>query len=124
MRKVKVNHTPNQATVIDVTDFENEVIRESFQKPVVADFWAPWCGPCVALGPVLGEIVEAASGRWKLAKINVEDYPKLAAEQGVMGIPNVVLYIDGERTAEFSGSMPKPEIEQWLARYLPGEPQS
>jgi len=105
---------------IDDATFEREVIRRSYETPVLVDFWAPWCGPCKVLGPVLETLAEEAKGAWVLAKIDTEKNPLKAAEYKIQGIPNVKAFVDGRLVDEFSGALPRPMIEQWLQRVLPG----
>jgi putative thioredoxin len=104
----------------DVTDFQAEVIERSREVPVVADFWAAWCGPCKVLGPVLERLAGAAGGRWQLAKIDTDAHPTIAAEHGIRSIPAVKLFVDGAVVSEFVGALPEESIRQWLAEVLPG----
>lgn len=107
----------------DVQDFQTEVIERSAELPVVADFWAAWCGPCKVLGPVLERLAGEAGGRWRLAKIDTDAYPRIAAEYGIRSIPAVKLFVDGQVASEFVGALPEESIRQWLAEAVPG-PQS
>ena len=98
----------------DMEDFKREVIERSRQKPVVVDFWAPWCGACSIMGPQLEVVRERHRGEWALVKINVDKHPHIAAECGVTAIPAIKLFIDGKITAELAGAQPAHVIEQWL----------
>ncbi len=103
----------------DILDFNLEVIEESFQVPVVVDFWAEWCGPCKVLGPVLEQLAGNADGAWKLAKLNTEKFPDIAKQFDIRGIPAVKLFVDGKPVDEFVGALPKYQVEYWLQKALP-----
>ncbi|MEX1138101.1 MAG: tetratricopeptide repeat protein [Bacteroidota bacterium] len=103
----------------DIKDFNLEVIEASFQVPVVVDFWAEWCGPCKVLGPLLEELAQNANGAWKLAKLNTEEFPDLAKEFGIRGIPAVKMFVEGKSVDEFVGALPKYQVEYWLQKALP-----
>ncbi|MCB0288230.1 MAG: thioredoxin, partial [Calditrichaeota bacterium] len=105
----------------DVQNFQQEVIQKSFEKPVLVDFWAEWCGPCKILGPVLEKLAEKHNDKWVLAKVNTEVHQELAMQYGIRGIPNVKLFIDGQVTDEFTGAMPEAAIEQWLQKAIPSK---
>jgi putative thioredoxin len=107
----------------EVNDFQSDVIDASADEPVLVDFWAPWCGPCQQLSPVLESLAEEADG-WTLMKVNVDDNGAAAQQYGVRGIPAVKLFVDGEVEAEFTGVKPKPQIESWLDENLPSEEKS
>jgi putative thioredoxin len=101
--------------------FEQEVITASRSQPVLVDFWAPWCGPCRVLGPVLDRLAEAAEGRWRLVKVNTDEHPELMQRYGVRGIPAVKLFVEGKVVDEFTGALPEYAVKQWLEKALPSE---
>ncbi len=108
-------------TAINVTrtDFDQVVVQASSERPVLVDFWAPWCGPCRTLGPILDRIAAEFEGRLTLVKLNTEDEPELAASHGVRGIPNCKLFVDGQVVDEFTGALPERSIRDFLAAALP-----
>ncbi|MCC6550903.1 MAG: thioredoxin [Ignavibacteriaceae bacterium] len=105
----------------DIQDFESEVIRASFVQPVVADFWAEWCGPCRMLSPILEKLADEAEGKWKLAKVNTEEFPEVSARFGIRSIPAVKLFMEGKPVDEFVGALPEGKIREWLNKHIPDE---
>ncbi len=105
---------------VGVADFEHAVLEESKTRPVVVDFWAPWCGPCKSLKPILEKLAAEYGGKFRLAKVNSDDNQELATRYGVRGIPSVKAFINGEPVDEFSGALPEAEVRTFLDRLLPG----
>jgi putative thioredoxin len=106
-----------------VQEFETQVIERSRQIPVLVDFWAPWCGPCRTLGPVLEGMAAQAGGRWELAKINTEEYPELASAFKIASIPAVKLCVSGQVRNEFVGALSERQIRSFLDENLPSPSQ-
>ncbi|CAJ0794220.1 hypothetical protein LMG7141_02911 [Ralstonia condita] len=105
----------------DVTsqNFAQEVIETSRQVPVLVDFWAPWCGPCRTLGPMLEALEAEYAGKWKLAKVNSDDNPELSAQFRVRSIPFVVAFVDGKPVDQFVGVLPEGQLRAFLDRVIP-----
>jgi putative thioredoxin len=107
--------------MIDVANFEQEVLAASHEKPVLVDFWAPWCGPCRQLGPILEKLSEEEGAGFTLVKLNTDENQTVAMQYGIQSIPAVKLFIDGEVADEFIGALPERQVREWLAQALPSE---
>jgi putative thioredoxin len=107
--------------VTDVTDasFEQDVLDRSVTVPVVVDLWAPWCGPCRTLGPILESVVEATNGAVELVKVNVDENPRVSTAFQVQSIPAVFAVRDRQIIDHFIGALPEPQVAQFIARLAP-----
>ena len=111
---------------IDVTDatFQTEVLDRSLQTPVVVDLWAPWCGPCRQLGPILEKVIGATGGQVVLAKVNVDDNPQISQTFRVQGIPAVYAVAGGKVVDGFVGAQGEAAVAEFVSRLLPTEEQT
>ena len=104
---------------VGLADFNLHVLEESQHRPVVVDFWAPWCGPCKSLKPILEKLAAEYGGKFLLAKIDSDENQELAARYAVRGIPSVKAFLNGEVIDEFSGALPEGEVRAFLDRLIP-----
>ena len=109
------------AHAVDVTNdtFEREVIEASKSTPVVVDFWAPWCGPCRVLKPILEKLASEYGGRFKLAKVNSDENQAIAAEYGIRSIPDVMAFKDGKAVSHFLGAVPESQVRTFIDELFP-----
>jgi thioredoxin 1 len=100
------------STAVTTTTFDTEVLES--EQPVIVDFWAEWCGPCRAVAPVLDTIAQERDGELRVVKVNIDEEPDLARRYGIMSIPTIVLFKDGEPAAAAIGAQPKKMLEKSL----------
>jgi len=113
--------TPD-AVIKDTTTqaFVKDVIEESRRQPVLVDFWAPWCGPCKQLTPVLEKVVRAAKGKLKLAKMNIDEHPSIPGQMGIQSIPAVIAFVNGQPADGFLGALPESQVTAFIERLTKG----
>ena len=109
------------ATDVTTKTFEQEVLDASKTVPVIVDFWAPWCGPCRSLTPIIEKVVGEFKGRVKLVKVNSDDNPELSQAFRVQSIPNVIAFKDGRAVSQFVGAQPESQIRAFIEKLLPSQ---
>src|SRR5271156_1346892 len=98
--------------------FVKDVIEESKRQPVLVDFWAPWCGPCKQLTPILEKSVKAAKGKVKLVKMNIDDHPQIPGQMGIQSIPAVIAFDKGQPVDGFMGALPESQVRGFIERLV------
>src|SRR5262245_12188269 len=98
--------------------FVKDVIEESRRQPVLVDFWAPWCGPCKQLTPVLEKAVRGAKGKAKLVKMNIDEHPAIPGQMGIQSIPAVIAFVNGQPVDGFLGALPESQVTAFIERLV------
>src|SRR5712692_11651107 len=98
--------------------FVKDVIEESKHQPVLVDFWAPWCGPCKQLTPILEKVVRAAKGKVKLVKMNIDEHPAIPGQMGIQSIPAVIAFVNGQPADGFLGALPESQVTAFVERLI------
>jgi putative thioredoxin len=102
--------------------FVKDVIEESKRQPVLIDFWAPWCGPCRQLTPIIEKAVRAAKGKVKLVKMNIDDHPAIPGQMGIQSIPAVIAFVNGQPADGFMGAVPESQVTAFIDKLTAGMP--
>ena len=122
LRKMQEQMRQNEVKKLEIEvndeNFQKEVIEKSDNVPVVVDFWASWCAPCLMLGPSLEKLAKKFNGKFVLAKLNVDQGPGVSTKYAISSIPAVKMFKNGKVVDEFIGSMPEPAVEQWLHKNI------
>ena len=106
---------------VTIENFDAEVVAASHQQPVLVDFWAPWCGPCKQLTPILEKVVKAAKGKVKLVKMDIDKHPEIPGQMGIQSIPAVIAFSDGQPVDGFMGALPESQVVAFLERLTKGK---
>ena len=114
---------PGPSLIKDATEatFMADVIEASQEVPIIVDFWAPWCGPCKQLTPVLEKVVKGAKGKVKLVKMNIDDHPAIPGQMGIQSIPAVIAFVNGQPADGFMGALPEGQVVAFIERLTKGK---
>ncbi len=120
IRKSLIAKERKKNLIFKATDenFEEEVVKRSKEIPVIVDFWARWCAPCLMLAPILEKIIKELNGKVVLAKVNVDENPKITSRYGITSIPFVIMFKNGREVDAFVGAMPEGFIREWIKKNL------
>ena len=125
---LRATRPPTAMPDISLKNFETDLIKASAEQPMLLDIWAPWCGPCKTLGPILEKLETAYAGRFKLVKLNADEQPEISGQLsqmfGVRSIPFCVLFKDGQPVDGFVGALPEAQIRAFLDKHVPSEAES
>ncbi len=102
--------------VVTTANFEAEVLRS--ETPVIIDFWAGWCMPCKMIAPIIDQLADQHAGKIKVAKVNVDESPEIAARYGIMSIPSVFVFKGGQKVDQMVGARPKVQFDEMISKYL------
>jgi putative thioredoxin len=106
--------------IISLEDFNKQVLEESYNQPIIVDFWAPWCDPCLLLEPIMNELAEENAGKWKLVKINIDESISIAEQYHIRSVPTVSIFYKGAICAKYNGLMWKKDFGRWIDDALSG----
>jgi putative thioredoxin len=113
-----VSDSPDLVKDTTTANFRQDVIAESMQQPVLVDFWAPWCGPCKQLTPIIEKAVKAAGGKVKLVKMNIDEHPQIPGQLGIQSIPAVLAFQRGQPVDGFMGALPESQVKGFIERLV------
>lgn len=116
--------TPDLIKETTTQTFVKDVIEESKRQPVLIDFWAPWCGPCRQLTPIIEKAVRAAKGKVKLVKMNIDEHPAIPGQMGIQSIPAVIAFVNGQPADGFMGAVPESQVTAFIDKLTAGMPNA